>query len=476
MAAVTLFNGAQQAIFEDATSACLAAFNLTLNCDPSVQMLSYDLDRLEFTEASLTTLCKSSCLSSLLALDSAVSSACGDYDIEFNGAFLSATQTVDLFLYKYNMSCLADSEGSFCLLVEETWDVGSLNSSGTATWPMFTNKTYPDFDNSPDGSPREDVDGNLIDDSDASPVFQSYGLELDLTGQDYYQDGILLNREGHGWPEALEYDEYPLEIQCSECFLAQYRFGIESQWGEVYDEVSDQVWNNIQANCNLDWELSPANNLSTWATNLGSALTWSYNPTCDQTVVYAPSSDAGYTTANDLALSNNVPTAALISLNAISWNAVSHGSYCAPEPCQVAVINQTTSAQNYVASNPGISETQFWAWNNYMDSRNLITGEVVCVGPPGGAYSPIVLPPTTTTVSIPTPTGSVVPAPTQTVDGTTSQCYKWYVVKAGDGCWEIDQQYGITLDYFRSLNKYVDENCDNIWPDYAYCVLGVASA
>ncbi|KAI1755045.1 hypothetical protein F4782DRAFT_489763 [Xylaria castorea] len=148
-------------------------------------------------------------------------------------------------------------------MVEETWDVGSLNSSGIATWPMFTNKTYPDFNNSPDGSPREDLDGNPIDDSDTSPVFQSYGLELDLSGQDYYQDGIQLDWEGHGWPEALEYDEYPLEIQCSECFLAQYQFGIESRWEEVYDEVSDQVWNNIRANCNLDWELSPAHNLST---------------------------------------------------------------------------------------------------------------------------------------------------------------------------------------------------------------------
>lgn len=114
--------------------------------------------------------------------------------------------------------------------------------------------------------------------------------------------------------------------------------------------------------------------------SIGSALIWSYSPTCGQTVVYAPGSDTDYTTANDLALANNVPTAALTALNSISWNAVSSGSYCAPEPCQVAIINQTTSAQNYVASNPDISDTQFWAWNNYMDSKNLITGEIVCVG------------------------------------------------------------------------------------------------
>lgn len=31
-------------------------------------------------------------------------------------------------------------------------------------------------------------------------------------------------------------------------------------------EVSDQVWNNVKQNCDLDWELTPAHNLSTWTT------------------------------------------------------------------------------------------------------------------------------------------------------------------------------------------------------------------
>lgn len=235
-AATTLFNGGQEAIFENASTGCLAAFNLSLACDQSIQLLSNDLDRLELTQASLTTLCKPSCLSSLLALDSAVSSACGEHDdIEFNGGFLSAVQIVDLFTYKYNMSCLADKNGSFCLVVEETWDIGSLNSSGSATWPRFTNKTYPDFDYSPDGTPQEDMDGNYVDNFEPLSKFVDYGVPLDLSGQDYYQDGLNLSYIGHGWPEALEYDEYPIEIQCSECFLAQYRLGIESQWGEVYE-------------------------------------------------------------------------------------------------------------------------------------------------------------------------------------------------------------------------------------------------
>lgn len=109
-------------------------------------------------------------------------------------------------------------------------------------------------------------------------------------------------------------------------------------------------------------------------------LRWTYSATCGQTITYTGSSDSLSTTANALALANNVPTAALMGLNAISWNIVPAGSYCAPESCQVAVVNQTTGVQSFVASYGNITETQFWTWNNYMDSKNLIEGEVVCVG------------------------------------------------------------------------------------------------
>jgi hypothetical protein len=28
-----------------------------------------------------------------------------------------------------------------------------------------------------------------------------------------------IDDDNYGWPEPLEFDEYPLEIQCSSCFL-----------------------------------------------------------------------------------------------------------------------------------------------------------------------------------------------------------------------------------------------------------------
>lgn len=83
-----------------------------------------------------------------------------------------------------------------------------------------------------------------------------------------------------------------------------------------------------------------------------------------------------------MALANNIPTAALLELNSglVSWGSVAAGSYCAPEPCQVAIVNETIGAPSYTEFYSNITETQFWSWNNYMDSKNLIMGEIVCIG------------------------------------------------------------------------------------------------
>lgn len=232
-----LFNGNQNLLFEDASSACLAAFDTDLNCDVNIQLLSSDMDKLDFNQSQLTSLCTASCKTSLSTLNSSVSSECGDYDFDFNDDYLSAVQVVDLYTYKYDMICLTDSStGDFCVMVEETWDITALDNSSQATWPAYTNKTFPDWYDDNNGIPAQDVDGTYIDNSNEMPTFYDVlsGLDTDWSASDYYFDGIDANWTGHGWPDMLEYDEYPLEIQCSECF-SQYKLGLESQWGEIYE-------------------------------------------------------------------------------------------------------------------------------------------------------------------------------------------------------------------------------------------------
>lgn len=206
-------------------------------CRDEVQLLGYDFDSLELTETLLDALCSKDCARSLQSLKDAVSSACGEYDTPFNGAYISAVEVVDLFAYKYNMSCLDNSRGEFCLIVEQQWDVDSLDRNGHATWPAYTEKIYPDFSEGDyEGSPAEDVDGTLIDLSD-DPIMWPEWLsqqQVEESGEDYFLEPISLDWQGHGHDLPFEYDENLLEIQCSGCFLAQYRYRIESKWGEVY--------------------------------------------------------------------------------------------------------------------------------------------------------------------------------------------------------------------------------------------------
>lgn len=235
LAATTLFNTVPIALFPDAQQECLDAFNTPLECDEFVQFSSYDLVKLSLTYEKLTRLCTAACDASLDALEVAVTEACATYDFPFNGGYMTAVDVVSFYRYKYGLFCLANTEGHFCLMVEETWDIGALDKAGKATWPTYTVKAHPDWLDNEDGLPLIDEDGMLMESWSEQPEFRNSGHKPGEASTDYYMEGIAPGWTGHGWPDMLEYDEYPLEIQCSECFLAQYRYGLESKWGEVYE-------------------------------------------------------------------------------------------------------------------------------------------------------------------------------------------------------------------------------------------------
>lgn len=54
--------------------------------------------------------------------------------------------------------------------------------------------------------------------------------------------------------------------------------------------------------------------------------------------------------------------------------------------------------------------------------------------------------------------------------GLAANCNNFYKVVSGDGCYSIEQAYGITQDQFLEWNTAVDDNCTNIWVDYYVCV------
>lgn len=73
-------------------------------------------------------------------------------------------------------------------------------------------------------------------------VDRKYALDI-VVEADIFIQLLALDYVYTGHPEAmgdlssaviLEYDEYPLEIQCSSCFLQRFKLGFSSRRGEEY--------------------------------------------------------------------------------------------------------------------------------------------------------------------------------------------------------------------------------------------------
>jgi hypothetical protein len=92
-------------------------------------------------------------------------------------------------------------------------------SAGQATWPTHTNKPYPDISTGT-WDPPTDVDGTeiyIFDDAIWEP--DSGDSYLEMAAMDYFYDRLpSTGNDNYGWSAPLEFDEYPLEIQCSSCF------------------------------------------------------------------------------------------------------------------------------------------------------------------------------------------------------------------------------------------------------------------
>jgi hypothetical protein len=114
----------------------------------------------------------------------------------------------------------------------------------------------------------------------------------------------------------------------------------------------------------------------------------------------------------------------------------------------------------------GVTLQQFIVFNTYIDTacNNLFLNYSYCVsGIPISSSS-------STTTSVATTTSSAVATPTPTQSGMASRCTVFYEAQPNDGCYDIAQEYGITLDDFYAWNPAVGNDCSGLWPDYYYCV------
>jgi LysM repeat protein len=164
-----------------------------------------------------------------------------------------------------------------------------------------------------------------------------------------------------------------------------------------------------------------------------------YTPTTISGVI--PTQTAVYATAT---VAPPGPTAHGTTANCGKYYQVQPGDFC-----QVVAINQTIALPLFEAINPSID----------LACDNLTPGLWYCVLPlqfwnqTGNATTP-----------------TVVPAPTVTPDGSTDDCYQWYVVQPGDFCALIESSYGITFTQLQMWNPDLTNDCSNLLAGEAYCV------
>ncbi|KAH8624629.1 hypothetical protein IG631_20094 [Alternaria alternata] len=131
-----------------------------------------------------------------------------------------------------------------------------------------------------------------------------------------------------------------------------------------------------------------------------------------------------------------------------------------------------------LASTYSISLDDFYAWNPAVGSEctSLWTKTYVCVGLIGSTPTPkpTVTPAPSTTVkpssTVKTSTGNGVATPTPVQPSMVPNCNGFYLVKAGDGCYDIAAAAKIPLDSFYQWNPYVGTDCSKLWSGYNVCI------
>ncbi|KAM5437078.1 hypothetical protein MferCBS31731_005494 [Microsporum ferrugineum] len=122
--------------------------------------------------------------------------------------------------------------------------------------------------------------------------------------------------------------------------------------------------------------------------------------------------------------------------------------------CDV-IVNQnfkTFTLEDFIAWNPAVKSDCSGLWRGYY----------YCTGVPGTPTKPI-------TTSTPKLTANPMnPQPQQ--PGRVKNCNKFYLVKSGDNCYNIEQKFSLSHNNFVRWNPDVKDDCSSLWQGYHMCV------
>jgi hypothetical protein len=121
--------------------------------------------------------------------------------------------------------------------------------------------------------------------------------------------------------------------------------------------------------------------------------------------------------------------------------------------CQDILDKYAISLRDFVQWNPAVGATCTSMWAETY----------VCVGVGKGkdTASP-------STPATPASPPSATPSPIQS--GMVKGCKKFHFVKRGEGCWDIQRMYGISMEQIYRWNPAVGRDCITMWADSYLCV------
>lgn len=264
---------------------------------------------------------------------------------------------------------------------------------------------------------------------------------------------------------------------CTDCVLGTYQIELQSPLG--WDESLASRFASLTSSCQAtNYPVtSPTPNYITTVTTASTTSSAAAAKSCASTYTVQSADDC-----HSISTSQQVSTAALIYLNNLEADCTNFPTeagtkLCMPHTCEIYTIQQNDTCwsitDGFTTPETGQAFTisQLISWNIDIspgcDNLNLglLAGHQICVSFPGDVSAP--------TATAPASTATLAPVPTNVVEGTNTQCGRYYEVRGGDTCAIVTNNQGLSLVDFYFLNPEVNSTCGNLLLGYSYCVQAV---
>ncbi|KAF5511762.1 LysM domain-containing protein [Colletotrichum siamense] len=256
---------------------------------------------------------------------------------------------------------------------------------------------------------------------------------------------------------------------CSDCVLGTYQIQLGSAM--VYDDELASNFSSMTSSCQATgYPITSPTPLYINATATATATTTA-SATPSNSCVSNYTVQAG-DDCHSISVSQQVSTSELLYFNNLEAGCTDFPSagtsLCIPHTCEVYTVQQNDTCWDLAeASNGTFSIAQLVSWNidisNGCENLELLVGNQICVTYPG--ETPVV------SATGAAATATTAPVPTNVVEGTNTNCSKYYQVADDDTCASITQIYSISLADFYFLNPEINStSCNNLYLDYSYCV------